>query len=194
MLPTFVFGWPTGEEQGDYMAVDLGGTNLRVCHVVLKGEGKFEMTQTKFRLTDEQKQEDAQTLFDWCASCLKTFLTDHYAPEGSDGPLLEEEVALGWTFSYPTKQERIVSRECPKLLRMLLTQAQQDHGVLVRWTKGFGNPGAEGNDCAAMFRKALEKENVPIKMTSMINDTTGTLIASNCGSPRASSWTRRNAD
>ena len=24
MIPTFVFGWPTGEERGDYLAVDLG--------------------------------------------------------------------------------------------------------------------------------------------------------------------------
>ena len=30
-----------------------------------------------------------------------------------------------------------------------------------------------------MFRKSLESQNVPIKMTSIINDTTGTLIASN---------------
>ena len=54
-----------------------------------------------------------------------------------------------------------------------------DHGRLVRWTKGFGNPNTEGKDCAKMFRDSLEKYNVPIKMTSIINDTTGTLIASN---------------
>ena len=24
MIPTFVFGWPTGEELGDYLALDLG--------------------------------------------------------------------------------------------------------------------------------------------------------------------------
>ena len=49
----------------------------------------------------------------------------------------------------------------------------------MRWTKGFGNPNTEGRDCAAMFRKALDEQHVPIKMTSIINDTTGTLIASN---------------
>lgn len=50
MIPTFVFGWPTGQEKGAYLAVDLGGTNLRVCHVELEGDGKFEVTQTKYRL------------------------------------------------------------------------------------------------------------------------------------------------
>jgi hexokinase len=50
MLPTFVIGFPTGKEKGAYLAVDLGGTNLRVCHVELEGDGKFEITQTKYRM------------------------------------------------------------------------------------------------------------------------------------------------
>jgi len=50
MLPTYVFGWPTGQEKGSYLAVDLGGTNLRVCLVELEGDSKFEVTQTKYRL------------------------------------------------------------------------------------------------------------------------------------------------
>jgi hexokinase len=160
MLPTYVFGWPTGDEKGSYLALDLGGTNLRVCHVILKGGGQFEVTQTKFRLTEEQKQIEGQELFDFCADCLNTFISDHFG--GPDGTVhLEEDIALGFTFSYPMEQDKI------------------DHGKLVRWTKGFGNPNTEGNDCAAMFRKSLEKYEVPIKMTSLINDTTGTLIASN---------------
>lgn len=24
MIPTFVFGWPSGDESGDYLAIDLG--------------------------------------------------------------------------------------------------------------------------------------------------------------------------
>lgn len=162
MLPTFVFGWPTGQEEGSFLALDLGGTNLRVCHVVLKGNSQFEVTQTKFRLTDEQKQCEGQELFDFCADCLHTFIKDHFGSGNPDEDvILEEDIALGFTFSYPMEQDAI------------------DHGKLVRWTKGFGNPNTEGQDCAAMFRKSLEKYNVPIKMTSIINDTTGTLIASN---------------
>ena len=51
----------------------LGGTNLRVCLVTL-GNGQFELTQAKYRLTEEQKQADGQELFDFCAECLQTFL------------------------------------------------------------------------------------------------------------------------
>lgn len=68
MLPTWVFGWPTGQEKGSYLAVDLGGTNLRVCEVELEGDGKFSITQSKYKLTDEQKVGDGQAL---CESMIK---------------------------------------------------------------------------------------------------------------------------
>lgn len=36
-------------------------------------------------------------------------------------------------------------------------QERIDHGVLIRWTKGFGATNTEGEDVAAMFRKSLQK-------------------------------------
>lgn len=101
MIPTFVYGFPTGQETGTFLAVDLGGTNLRVCLVELQGEGKFEITQAKYRLTDEQKQaEDGQDLFDFCAECLGNFVTDHYGDENGKVEL-DAHIPLGFTFSYP---------------------------------------------------------------------------------------------
>ncbi|KAJ6552276.1 hexokinase [Mycena vulgaris] len=167
MIPTFVFGWPSGQETGDILAVDLGGTNLRVCLVTLQGEGKFEITQTKYRLTEEQKQEDGQKLFDFCAECLKTFVDTNLADEASGLHLPPgDKLPLGFTFSYPCSQERI------------------DHGELIRWTKGFGAANTEGQDVAAMFRKSLAKFDLPVELTALINDTTGTLIASHYVNPK----------
>jgi hexokinase len=62
MIPTFVFGYADGTEMGEYLALDMGGTNLRVCLVSLKGQGKFEIKQTRYKLTEEQKHEDGQKL------------------------------------------------------------------------------------------------------------------------------------
>ncbi|KAF9078464.1 hexokinase [Rhodocollybia butyracea] len=167
MIPTFVFGWPSGKESGDFLALDLGGTNLRVCLVTLQGEGKFEMTQTKYRLTEEQKQDEGQKLFDFCAECLKTFVDTNFT-DGDGKSLLKpgEMLPLGFTFSYPCVQERI------------------DHGKLIRWTKGFGALNTEGRDVAEMFRRSIQKYKVPVVMTALINDTTGTLIASSYVNPR----------
>lgn len=165
MIPTYVFGWPTGQEKGDFLALDLGGTNLRVCLVTLQGEGKFEISQTKYRLTEEQKQDDGQKLFDFCAECLNTFVETNTG-EGAGQLKPGQSLPLGFTFSYPCSQERI------------------DHGELIRWTKGFGAGNTEGRDVAEMFKKSLEKYQLPIKLTALINDTTGTLIASHYVNPK----------
>jgi hexokinase len=81
-----------------YVAKHLttGGTNLRVCLVTLHGEGKFELTQTKYRLTEEQKQSDGQKLFDFCAECLKIFIDTHFDDlDSANG----QELPLGFTVS-----------------------------------------------------------------------------------------------
>ena len=92
----------------------LGGTNLRVCLVSLQGNGKFEITQTKYRLTEEQKHEDGEKLFDFCAECLQTFVKTNMAnvtepgeepkPASNNGEEAKEglirpgqELALGFT-------------------------------------------------------------------------------------------------
>lgn len=52
------------------------------------------------RSSEEQKQADGQELFDFCAECLGRFIQDHYGDE--DGNVdLEEDLSLGFTFSYP---------------------------------------------------------------------------------------------
>jgi hexokinase len=143
MFPTWVFGCPTGNEKGEFLALDMGGTNLRVCLVSLQGNSKFEITQTKYRLTEEQKQEDGSKLFDFCAQCIKEFINTHLPSVTHENPIV-----TGFTFSYPCLQERI------------------DHGILIRWTKGFGAPNVEGYDVGELFRKALKDHDVPAVMTA----------------------------
>lgn len=44
-----------------------------------------------------------------------------------------------------------------RLMLSAHSQERIDHGVLLRWTKGFGAPNIEGRDVAAMFKQSLEK-------------------------------------
>jgi hexokinase len=55
--------------------------------------------------------------------------------------------------------------------------------VLQRWTKGFNVKDVEGRDIVPLFETALRKAGMAIKVTAVINDTTGTLIASNYADP-----------
>ena len=72
-----------------------------------------------------------------------------------------KEYYMGFTFSYPCEQNAI------------------NRGVLQRWTKGFDVKGVEGHDVVPMFEAALQNKGLPIKVTAVVNDATGTLIASN---------------
>lgn len=51
MLPTYVDSVPNGTEKGDFLALDLGGTNFRVLHIRLEGK-KTEMTGKIFRVPE----------------------------------------------------------------------------------------------------------------------------------------------
>lgn len=154
MIPGWVLDFPTGQETGDYLAIDLGGTNLRVVLVKLLGDHKFDTTQSKFALPKHLRTGTADELWDFIAKCLEKFVAEFY-PDGVSAPL-----PLGFTFSYPASQDRITE------------------GVLQRWTKGFDIDGVEGHDVVPMLQSSIKKLGVPVEVVALINDTTGTLVAS----------------
>lgn len=161
MIPGWVLDFPTGEESGDYLAIDLGGTNLRVVLVTLDGKRGFDTTQSKFALPDTMRTSSSEVLWDFIAECLGKFV-DEFFPDG-----VNDKLALGFTFSFPALQSSI------------------SEGVLTSWTKGFDIPNVEGRDVVPMLQKAILKRNIPILVVALINDTTGTLVASMYTDPAA---------
>ncbi|KPM34409.1 Hexokinase [Neonectria ditissima] len=156
MNPTWVMAYPDGYETGTYLALDMGGTNLRVCEITLTDEkSEFDIIQSKYRMPEELKSATSEELWDYIADCLYQFIETHHGDCAN-----VEKLPLGFTFSYPATQNYI------------------DEGILQRWTKGFDIDGVEGKNVAPMFLEALARRGVPIKLAALINDTTGTLIAS----------------
>jgi hexokinase len=134
MNPTWVMGYPTGDEQGTFLALDMGGTNLRVCEILLPEEkGEFDIIQSKYKMPEELKSGNAEELWEYIADCLQQFIEYHHEDEELSS------LPLGFTFSYPATQDYI------------------DHGVLQRWTKGFDIDGVEGHDVVPQFEAALKK-------------------------------------
>ncbi|CAG8089637.1 unnamed protein product [Penicillium salamii] len=155
MNVTWVMGFPDGHEQGTYLALDMGGTNLRVCEITLTEEkGAFDITQSKYKMPDELRTGTAEELWEYIADCLQQFIETHHQEKNI------AKIPLGFTFSYPATQEYV------------------DHGILQRWTKGFDIDGVEGKDVVPPLEEILKKRGLPIKVAALINDTTGTLIAS----------------
>lgn len=127
--------FPTGYETGTYLALDMGGTNLRVCEITLtEAKSEFDIIQSKYRMPEELKTGDSDELWEYIADCLQQFIVTHHGNNDKMGKL-----PLGFTFSYPATQNYV------------------DEGVLQRWTKGFDIPGVEGHNVVPMFEAALER-------------------------------------
>lgn len=45
MIPSYVSHVPTGEEKGTLIALDLGGTNFRVCSIELHGDSTYDIVK-----------------------------------------------------------------------------------------------------------------------------------------------------
>ncbi len=151
MLPAYVDS-PTGREKGEFLALDLGGSNYRILRVVLKGDGSApEVTSRKYTLSAEETDRNAETLFGALARSVKMFLAE--LGGGTPRP-------LGFTFSFPIRQRSI------------------DRGELIVWTKGWSAEGVVGHDVVALLNEALAREGVAdVRAVSLDNDTTGTQMA-----------------
>ncbi|KAI1819505.1 glucokinase [Xylaria intraflava] len=177
-IPTYVTGVPNGTEKGLYMAVDLGGTNFRVCSVHLNGDATFDLTCNKVVIPKElMVARTAKELFSFLAKQIELFLKTHHeehfeahvrrrrnskAPTGYED---ENIFQLGFTFSFPVQQSGI------------------NKGALMRWTKGFDIPDAIGKDVCALLQDEIDLLHLPVKVAALVNDTVGTLMARSYESP-----------
>ncbi|WYZ39480.1 hypothetical protein EsH8_III_001394 [Colletotrichum jinshuiense] len=171
-IPTYVTGVPNGTEKGLYLAVDLGGTNFRVCSVQLNGDTTFNLTYSKVAIPKElMVAKTAEQLFSFLAKQIELFLREHHAQHfeqhvrrrqtysAPEGYRDEHVFRLGFTFSFPVQQLGI------------------NKGNLIRWTKGFDIPDAVGKDVCALLQTEIDKLHLPVRVAALVNDTVGTLMA-----------------
>ncbi|XP_032678925.1 hexokinase type 2 isoform X2 [Odontomachus brunneus] len=148
---TYVQDLPNGTEKGNFLALDLGGTNFRVLLITLDGQN-FDMKSKIYAIPQSLMLGTGVQLFDHIAQCLALFVNDL--------KLQNEVLPLGFTFSFP------------------LTQYGLTRGNLVRWTKGFNCSGVIGENVVALLEEAIGRRNdVKIDVCAILNDTTGTLMS-----------------
>ncbi|RCH96705.1 glucokinase [Rhizopus stolonifer] len=159
MIPSYVEGRLTGKEEGKFLALDLGGTNLRVVLVTLEGGGKHKTVSSKSKISEELKTGPMRNLCDYIAECVDTFLTEQNIQDQN------MELHLGYTFSFPVLQSKI------------------NRGLLSTWTKGFSCKGAVNKDPVLLLQDALLRKHVPVKVSALVNDTVGTLLSNAYNKP-----------
>lgn len=169
-IPTYVTNVPNGTEKGTYLAVDLGGTNFRVCSVVLHGNQTFSLQQSKVAVPRAlMEAKKATDLFGFLAKQVEAFLqkhhNDHFEAHKRDGISEQEFFDLGFTFSFPVNQIGI------------------NKGRLMRWTKGYDIEEAVGQDVCGLLQKEIDALKLPVRVAALVNDTVGTLMARSYTSP-----------
>jgi hexokinase len=155
MLPSFM-GIPSGLEQGTVVAVDFGGTNVRLLLIALNGAGQAAIIEKQiFPLKNKDEKYDytaasvsGMQLFDFIAEKIAEI-----APPSGDVYL------MGHTFSFPCRQYDVNKAE------------------LISWTKEFKTAGVEGKNVGELMQAALDRKGLAhIRAQAIINDTTGTLL------------------
>jgi hexokinase len=144
VLPTFV-RQPRGDERGQVMFLDWGGTHGRAGSVELDGDGRVEVVREDvFTFSDEDKAAPADRLFDTMAAALERSAgSDRITPR-----------ALGFAYSFPARLERI------------------DRAIALSLTKGWRVRRLEGRDVAELLAQALARRGLKnVAVSAVANDT-----------------------
>lgn len=124
-LPTPVTRLPNGNETGRYLAIDVGGSNLRVAFIELLGEAAdadirstdaSERSRDTIRKAQRQrvrrtlekawpiqehlKMDKAEDLFSWIGDCIAEVVAESLSSDSMRGNVLKE-LDMGITFSFP---------------------------------------------------------------------------------------------
>jgi hexokinase len=160
MLPSFVKSLPTGQETGEFLALDLGGSNFRVVTFRLEANKGVQLIESrkvtipKALMTNESSAKD-----------LFGFIADQVgkAPGAKDAST--PKLNLGFTFSFPVDQKSINS------------------GILLHWTKGFATRNCVGEEIVELLQKELVSREIDVNVSALVNDTVGTLVANTLDDP-----------
>lgn len=148
----FPFSYIQILEEGQFLALDLGGTNFRAILLNLhKGNITHEEVK-RYHISNELRTGSGQQLFDYLAECLVDFVSEQNL---EDVPL-----PLGFTFSFPMAHHSL------------------DSACLITWTKTFDCPDVVDRDVVKLLQQSLEKYgHNHIEVIALLNDTTGTLVS-----------------
>ncbi|RMZ85175.1 hypothetical protein DV738_g92, partial [Chaetothyriales sp. CBS 135597] len=162
MLPSFCYTFPTGEETGHFIALDVGGSTFRIALVELAGRAQKEKGMVMHHMIAHKIGEPVRKLegtqfFDWMGARIKEVVDAtsslHQDREGT--PL-----RLGLTWSFP------------------IEQTSHRSGKLQGMGKGFrASDSTLGMELADLLESACARQGVAVAVEAVINDGAATLLS-----------------
>ncbi|KAA8893565.1 hypothetical protein FN846DRAFT_514530 [Sphaerosporella brunnea] len=163
-LSTPVTALPSGRECGKFLAMDLGGSNLRVAVVELDGATETKVhvvVQGNWEVPARLKRGAAEELFAWVAERIADILSDCVSLlNAADREILfERGVELGVCFSFPMEQSSHTS------------------ALLMPMGKGFTF--RTTNNLTALLEAGYSQlpSLPPLRIVSITNDSVATLLS-----------------
>lgn len=155
MLPSYL-SKPSGQENGIFLALDFGGTNVRALKINLQGNGKYQVLERQdapLVSADDSYNYIASTataeqLFDFLAAKLAALATEN------------NQYVLGHAFSFPCRMANI------------------EHAELLYWTKELATSGVVGKNIVELLNEAFVRQGIRnIKAAAILNDSISALLA-----------------
>ncbi|KAK3342400.1 hypothetical protein B0H65DRAFT_428124 [Neurospora tetraspora] len=169
MLPSYNHQLPGGHERGQYLAVDVGGSTLRVGLVDLKGRGTADDGDSTIVHMDNYTIERNVRLlagadfFKWMAWKIDSFVKKAIDAGriSKDGYESGVPMPMGLAWSFP------------------LEQTSPNGGNICPMGKSFlACDGLIGQDLGATCNKILRELQVNVEVVSIVNDSNATLLSS----------------
>ena len=160
MLPSYCTIKPTGQEQGRYLALDVGGSTLRLAVVELNGREQSNpiniQRMTVAPITQRIRSLDSGDFFDWVAQQIESTVRQ----ESSRSTLTDEAWSLGITWSFPVEQ------------------TSPRNGNIRAMGKGFQcHHGTLGQDLGEVVAAACRARGVHVQVDAIVNDSSATLLS-----------------
>ncbi|KAL1931023.1 hypothetical protein VTP01DRAFT_10160 [Rhizomucor pusillus] len=156
MIPSFVTGYPTGNEKGTYLALEISGVDIYVCQVKLKGEGgKLAINQYQYEIPDDLTAgEDFGVLIDYVADCVSDFQA-----RVSSGHHQEQTTVMAISMGLAVRQTGL------------------DRGTIIALEHGFEFPNVIGCDVVDLFHRHFHAKGLNVRIVAIANDAVCTLLA-----------------
>ncbi|KAJ5279177.1 hypothetical protein N7478_004549 [Penicillium angulare] len=199
-LPTPVTQLPTGEETGRYLAIDVGGSNLRVAFIELLGEVEdsdvrsadaSERSRDTIRKAQRQrvkrtlerawpiqehlKMDKAEDLFAWIGDCIAEVVAESLTSDATRKDI-PAELDMGITFSFPIMQESLAEATLmPMGKGFAITSNLNLRNILLNGYEKHTRRPDDEEEPSSKRRKlfALPK----LKIQAITNDTVATLAS-----------------
>ncbi|KAL3451299.1 hypothetical protein BJX65DRAFT_239599 [Aspergillus insuetus] len=157
MLPSYNHALPSGKEEGTFLALDVGGSTMRVALIELRGQGKMEILRVSSSPIDnEVKLLEGTSFFDWMAEKIESMLREVGTSYGRE----KIPLSMGLSWSFPIEQTSASS------------------GLVIHMGKGFlCSMGTVGQELGALIVQSCKKRDLNVRVDAIVNDSSAALLS-----------------